>query len=1045
MSIADPFIRRPVASSLLAVAVVLLGLLAWRLLPVAPLPQVDFPSIQVHASLPGASPESMAATVATPLERALGSIPGVTAINSNSSQGSTFIWIEFTLDRDLNSAARDVQAALNAAQGQLPAGMPRSPTFRKVSPSQAPIMALSLSSPHLSPSALYDAASTVLGQKLAQIQGVGQVGIDGASLPAVRIQLNPGALAHYGIALDEVRMAIGDANQLKPLGILEDGQQRWTISINESLRKAADYRPLIIRHTEGAPVRLQDIAEVTDSVENRYTSGFHNQRSAVTLTVSRQTGANIVATIDAINEQLPALRALMPADTELKVVMDRSPGIRATLKEAQITLLIAVMLVVGVVRVFLGNWRSALIPTLAIPVALIGSFAIMYLYGFSLNNLSLMALIVAAGLVVDDAIVVLENIKRHIEAGMEPFAAAVRGAREVGFTLLAMNITLVVVFVSILFMGGVVEKLFREFSITLAAAILISLAVSLSLTPSLCARLLRPQAGTNPDEPPKASIFSDIKSAYSASLNWALRHSLLVILLLGTVIGINIYLYVAVPKIMLPEQDTGQLTGWIRGDDGFSFRIMQPKIETFRQYLLTDPAIEDVFGSSGGANGVGNAWMRVRLKPMSERGEPASAVVDRLRRNMPRQAGAMLMVNVDQDIRLSSPFSRSSNEILLLSDELEPLREWSVKITRGMETLEELSNVDGPRQDGAQQVVIDIDREAAQRLGVDMRTVAALLNNSFSQRQVSTMYDEFNQYRVVMELEPGYTETPAVLEQIQVITASGERVPLTTFASFGYGLANDRVRHTGQFASESIGYDLAEGVTEEEAAAAISQLFDQLMVPSTVHVGAPGTRSGGWGPSTPGMNQDPALLVLGVLLAVYLVLGVLYESTIHPLTILSTLPSAGVGALLALRWSDTPFSLIALLGLFLLIGIVMKNAIMMIDFAIAAQRQGLSARDAIHRAALLRLRPIMMTNLAGLLGAVPLVLGFNEGSELRLPLGITIIGGLAVSQLLTLYTTPVVYLYMERLRQFGTRKTRTMAAENLPLEEANNAKAPPTF
>lgn len=1025
MNLARPFIIRPVASSLLAVAVVLVGLLAWRLLPVAPLPQVDFPAIQIQASLPGASPESMASTVATPLERALGSIPGVTAINSNSSQGSTFIWIEFTLDRDLDSAARDVQAALNAARAQLPAGMPGSPTYRKVSPSQAPIMALALSSPNLSPSALYDAASTVLGQKLAQIKGVGQIGIDGASLPAVRIQLNPGALSHYGIALDEVRNAISNANQLRPLGILEENARRWQVRTSETLRKATDYQPLIIRYREGAPVRLQDVAEVTDSVENRYASGFHNQSSAVVLTVSRQTGANIVETIDAINEQLPALRALMPADTELKVVMDRSPGIRATLKEAQFTLFIAVILVVAVVWVFLGSARSALIPCLAIPVALIGSFAVMYLYGFSLNNLSLMALIVAAGLVVDDAIVVLENIKRHIERGLTPYRAALRGSQEVGFTLLAMNITLVVVFVSILFMGGVVEKLFREFSITLAAAMLISLAVSLSLTPSLCAQLLRPQAPPDPDAVRKPSVFDDIKKGYSTSLNWALRHSLIVILLLASVIGLNIYLYVAIPKIMLPEQDTGQLTGWIRGDDGFSFQLMQPKIETFRQYLLADPAIEDVFGSSGGGNGISNAWMRVSLKPMAERGESATAVVDRLRRNMPSQAGARLMVNVDQDIRLSSPFSRSQHELILLSGELAPLREWAFKITEGMESLPELGNIDGAREDGAQQVVIDIDREAAQRLGVDMSTVASLLNNSFSQRQVSTMYDEFNQYRVVMELEPGYTETPAVLEQIQVITRDGLRVPLSTFATFGYGLANDRVRHTGQFASDSIGYELAEDVTAEQGQAAIAKMLDELMVPNDVHIGAPGTRSGGWGPSTPGLDRDPALLILGVLLAVYLVLGILYESTIHPLTILSTLPSAGIGALLALRLSDTPFSLIALLGLFLLIGIVMKNAILMIDFAIEAERrEGLSSHAAIHRAAMLRLRPILMTNLAGLLGAVPLVLGFNEGSELRLPLGITIIGGLAVSQLLTLYTTPVVYLYMERLRMFSTNRLR---------------------
>lgn len=1020
MFIADPFIKRPVASSLLAVGIVLLGLLAWRMLPVAPLPQVDFPAVQIYAGLPGASPESMAATVATPLERALGSIPGVTAINSNSTQGSTFIWVEFTLDRDLDSAARDVQAALNAARGQLPAGMPGNPGYRKISPSQAPIMALALSSPNLSPAALYDSAATILAQKISQIKGVGQVGIDGASLPAVRIQLNPNALANYGIALDEVRNVVANANVMRPIGMLEENDTRWQVHTNESLRSAKDYQTLVIRYgDEGGVVRLQDVATVTDSVENRYTDGFHNQSSAVTLTVSRQTGANIVETIDAINAQLPALRALMPADTQLKVVMDRSPGIRATLKEAQITLVLSVLLVVGVVWVFLGSARSALIPSLAIPVAIIGAFAVMYLYGFSLNNLSLMALIVAAGLVVDDAIVVLENIKRHIERGLSPFQAAIQGTREVGFTLLAMNITLVVVFISILLMGGVVEKLFREFSITLAAAMIISLAVSLSLTPALCAQLLKAE----PKKEHKPGIFDDIKHGYSIALDWALRHSRIVLLILAGVIGLNIYLYVAIPKTMLPEQDTGQMTGWIRGDDGFSFQLMQPKIQQFRQLLLADPAVEDVFGASGGGNGVSNAWMRISLKPMAERGVSVHEVVDRLRRQMPSIPGAMLMIGPDQDIRLSSPFSRSEQELMLLADDLKLLHNWAAKITTAMEKMPELTEIDGVKEEGTQQVVLTIDREAAQRLGVNMNAVASMLNNSFSQRQVSTMYDEMNQYRVVMELEPGYTATPAVLEQLQVITSDGKRVPLSTFSSFGYGLAEDRVRHSNQFASESIGYGVVENYTEEQARAAIETKIAELMVPNEVYLAPAGSSRPGWGPSTPGMAQDPAVLIGCVLLAVYLILGILYESTIHPLTILSTLPSAGIGALLALRLSDTPFSLIAMLGLFLLIGIVMKNAILMIDFALELERkEGLSSRDSIFQAALLRLRPIMMTNLAGLLGALPLILSFNEGSELRTPLGITIIGGLAVSQLLTLFTTPVVYLYMEKVRNWGLEK-----------------------
>jgi multidrug efflux pump len=1025
MNIAEPFIKRPVAASLLAVAIVLLGLLSWRLLPVAPLPQVDFPAIQVYASLPGASPESMASTVATPLERALGSIPGVTAINSNSTQGFTNIWVEFTLDRNLDSAARDVQAALNAARGQLPAGMPGNPGYRKISPSQAPIMALALSSPNLAPSALYDAASTVLAQKLAQIKGVGQVGIDGASLPAVRIQLNPNALANNGIALDEVRNAISTANVLRPLGLLEEADTRWQVRTNESLRSAADYKKLVIRYGDAGPVRLQDVATVSDSVENRYTDGFHNHSSAVTLTVSRQTGANIVETIDAINAQLPALRALMPADTQLKVVMDRSPGIRATLKEAQITLALAVLLVVGVVWMFLGSARSALIPSLAIPVAIIGAFVVMYLYGFSLNNLSLMALIVAAGLVVDDAIVVLENIKRHIERGLPPMEAAILGAREVGFTLLAMNITLVVIFVSILLMGGVVEKLFREFSITLAAAMLISLLVSLSLTPALCAQLLKKAPKKSAAS---TSLFDEIKQGYGIALNWALRHSRIVMLALAAVIGVNIYLYVAIPKTMLPDQDTGQMTSWIRGDDGFSFQLMQPKIQEFRKLLLADPAVEDVFGASGGGNGVSNAWMRISLKPMAERGVSVHEVVDRLRRQMPSIPGAMMMIGPDQDIRLSSPFSRSEQELLLLSDDLKLMSTWAAKITTAMESMPEVTEVDGVKEEGTQQVVLTIDREAAQRLGVDMATVATLLNNSFSQRQVSTMYDRMNQYRVVMELEPGYTATPAVLEQLQVITRDGQRVPLSTFSSFDYGLAEDRVRHTNQFASESIGYGVAEGFTEEQARLAIEQKLGELMVPKEVYLATAGTSRPGWGPSTPGMAQEPAVLIACVLLAVYLILGILYESTIHPLTILSTLPSAGIGALLALRLSDTPFSLIAMLGLFLLIGIVMKNAILMIDFALELERkEGLSSRDSIFQAAMMRLRPIMMTNLAGLLGALPLILGSNEGSELRTPLGITIIGGLAVSQLLTLFTTPVVYLYMEKLRNWGLAKKQGQA------------------
>ena len=1027
MNPARLFIQRPIATALMAVAVVLSGLLAWRLLPVAPLPQIDFPIITVTASLPGASPESMASTVATPLERALGSIAGITAITSSSNQGSTQIVLQFELGRDLNDAARDVQAAINAARSQLPSGMPGNPQYRKINPSQAPVMGLALSSPNLAPSELYDAAATILAQKLSQVSGVGEVSVSGASLPAVRVQLDPAALLHYGIALDDVRNAISDANALRPLGVVENDTHRWEVRTSDSLRKASEFQKLVIRHQNGAVVRLRDVALVTDSVENRYSSGFHNDRPAVIVMVSRQPGANIVDTIDAIGEQLPALRALMPADSELTVVMDRSPGIRATLREAQLTLLIAVALVVLVVWVFLGSARTALIPTVAIPVSLIGAFIVMYFYGFSLNNLSLMALIIAAGLVVDDAIVVLENIERHIEDGLAPFQAAIKGAGEVGFTLLAMNVALVVVFVSILFMGGIVERLFREFSITLAAAMLISLLVSLTLTPSLCALWLREKTAAAPSALARYSeaAFASLQQAYAGSLDWALKHRLATLLTLAVVVGINGYLYVAIPKTTLPAQDTGQIRGFVRGDDGFSFQLMQPKIEVFRQLILADPAVQDVTGTSGGDGGLTNAQLTINLKPLAERGVSAQDVVNRLREKTPLVPGGRMFLMVDQDIHLSSPFSRSDYELVLRSDSLELLDIWSRRASEAMQKLPELVDVDSAGDEEAQQVVLDIDREAARLRGVDMATIASVLNNSFSQRQVATLYDELNQYRVVMELLPRYTEQPAVLEQLEVLTSDGARVPLSTFATWDYGLTNDRIRHDAQFASVGVGYGLAEGVTPLEAEAAIERALNDIMLPTSVYAG-PGSGR----PNFEGNLSQP-LLILAVLMAVYMVLGVLYESTLHPLTILSTLPSAGVGALLALRISDTPFSLIALLGLFLLIGIVMKNAILMIDFALEAQRRDrLAPLAAIRRAALLRLRPILMTNLAGLLGAVPLVFGFGEGSELRQPLGITIIGGLAFSQLLTLYTTPVIYFYLETLRQ---RTLRRRAANAEPV------------
>jgi multidrug efflux pump len=1035
MNLSGPFIKRPVATMLLSLAIMLLGGVSFGLLPVSPLPQMDFPVIVVQASLPGASPEVMASTVATPLERSFGAIAGVNTMSSRSSQGSTRVILQFDLDRDINGAAREVQAAINASRNLLPSGMRSMPTYKKVNPSQAPIMVLSLTSDVLEKGQLYDLASTILSQSLSQVQGVGEVQIGGSSLPAVRIELEPQALNQYGVALDDVRKTIANANVRRPKGSVEDGERLWQVQANDQLEKAKDYESLIIHYADGAALRLKDVAKVSDGVEDRYNSGFFNDDAAVLLVINRQAGANIIETVNEIKAQLPALQAVLPASVKLNLAMDRSPVIKATLHEAEMTLLIAVALVILVVFLFLGNFRASLIPTLAVPVSLVGTFAVMYLYGFSLNNLSLMALILATGLVVDDAIVVLENISRHIDAGVRPMKAAYLGAQEVGFTLLSMNVSLVAVFLSILFMGGIIESLFREFSITLAASIVVSLIVSLTLTPMLCARWLKPHTPGQENRLQRWSHRANdwMVGKYATSLDWVLRHRRLTLLSLFVTIGVNIALYVVVPKAFMPQQDTGQLIGFVRGDDGLSFTVMQPKMETFRRAVLKDEAVESVAGFIGGTNGTNNAFMLVRLKPIKERGLSAQKVIERLRKEMPKVAGAQLMMMADQDLQFGGGREQTSSQYsyILQSGDLGSLREWYPKVVTALKALPELTAIDAREGRGAQQVTLIVDRDQAKRLGVDMNMVTAVLNNAYSQRQISTIYDSLNQYQVVMEVNPKYAQDPITLKQVQVITADGARIPLSTIAHYENSLEDDRVSHEGQFASESISFDMAEGVTVEQGSAAIERAIASVGLPEDVIAKMAGTAD-----AFAATQKSQPWMILGALVAVYLVLGVLYESYIHPLTILSTLPSAGVGALLSIYALGGEFSLISLLGLFLLIGVVKKNAILMIDLALQLERhQGMAPLESIRNACLQRLRPILMTTLAAILGALPLLLSRAEGAEMRQPLGLTIIGGLIFSQVLTLYTTPVVYLYLDKLRhRFNHwRGVRTDAALETPL------------
>ena len=1073
-SLATPFIVRPVATTLIWVAVMLAGLLARHVLPIAPLPQIEFPVISVRATMPGASPEVMASSVATPLERSLGAIAGVQEMTSRSTEGSTRITLQFDLSRDINSAATDVQGAINAARPSLPSGLRSNPTYRKANPSAAPIITLALTSDTLTQGQLYDVASTIVEQKLSQVPGVGEVQIGGSSLPAVRIEVDPDALSQYGVSLEQVRQAIAAANVTRPKGMLENDTTRWQIMANDLLSKAQDYRPLLVSWKGGAPVRLSDVATVEDSVENTENIGFFNDRKAILVLVRSQANANIIATVDQIRADLPALRAMLPADVNVDVAQDRTPSIRASVQESENTLMIAVGLVIMVVLLFLRDWKAALIPAAAVPVSLIGTFGVMYLFGFSLNTMSIMALIIATGFVVDDAIVVLENIVRHIERGVPPMRAAFRGTKEVGFTVLSMSVSLIAVFIPILLMGGLPGRLFREFAITLSASILVSLLVSLTLTPMMAARMLRKKHPRDANRPESNQASGSLTSsgespaipqgsskafgyplqhevdwngrpnilfrlldrgmqamvrAYSVSLDWSLKHSRLMMLVLAGTIGLNFYLYSIVPKGFFPQQDTGMMIGFFSTDDGTSFQSMIPKLDHYRKVLMKDPAIRTVTAYASGGGGSNSSFLAVQLKPFGERDVSVQQVITRLRSQLAGVAGAQLFLIPAQDIRVGGRQTKAQYQYTLMATELQDLKEWLPKVQQAISVLPELVDVSTDVEDRGRQVVINIDRDAATRLGVPMNTISAALNNAFAQRQISVIYGELNQYRVVMSVAPRHAQDMESLKKVYVINSRGERVPLSAFARLETTNAPLSVRHQGQFAADTISFDLAPGVSLGQATAAIDQAVAAINLPTDrIQAGFQGTAAA----LQSALSNQP-WLILAALVTMYIVLGMLYESTIHPLTILSTLPSAGVGALLALLWLKTEFSLIALIGVFLLIGIVKKNAIMMVDFALDAQRkQGKSPKDAIHEACLTRFRPIMMTTFAAIFGAIPLVMATGAGVEIRRPLGITIVGGLVFSQVLTLYTTPVVYLYMERLRSWAARIRQRRQSRTTP-------------
>jgi multidrug efflux pump len=1045
MHLSAPFIKRPVATSLLSLALLLAGSVAYSLLPVASLPDVDFPVIGVGAGMPGASPETMASSVATPLERQFGRIAGVNQMTSTSSLGSASVTMQFDINRNIDAAARDVQAAINAARSQLPANLPQNPSYRKANPAESPILILTLTSDVVPKPKIYDLADSILAQKISQIQGVGQVFVGGSSSPAVRVELNPMQLGNNGIGLEAVRTALAAANANRPKGAFQDADHRWQITDNDQIFKASEYAPIIVGYNKqtGAPVRIADLGTVTDSVANILTAGVSGinpdngppaqLKTAVLVVIFKIPGANVISTVDNVMAEMPRLQAAIPPTIKIDVAVDRTVTIRSSVRDVEISLMISVLLVVLVVFLFLREIWATIIPSVAVPLSLVGTFGVMWLLGYTVDNLSLMALTIATGFVVDDAIVVIENITRYLEKGMTPFDAAMKGSKEIGFTVLSMSTSLIAVFIPILLMGGIVGKLFREFAVTLSVAIAVSLLVSLTTTPMLCARFLKSRDESRHGRIYRASerAFDWLHNEYATGLRWVLRHQALMLCVLIGTFALNIYLYIIVPKGFFPQQDTGRLSGQTMAAQDISFPAMRDKQRQLAQMTLDDPAIRSVTAFAGGGRGSNNTgFMFIALKPLDQRPSHVSAsqVVNRLRGRLSSVPGAQLFLQANQDIQIGGRGSAAQYQYTLSDENLEELNSWAPQLEARAKTMPELRDVSTDQQDQGLAANLVIDRDSASRLGITAAAIDQVLYDAFGQREVSTMYTGLNQYFVVMEVDPQYQLSPDSLNGIFIKSSTGATVPLSTIAHFESQRTSLTVNHQGQYPAITLTFNLAPNVALGNAVTALEKVQSEMGMPSAIHATFQGTAQ-----AFQDSLKNEKWLILAAVTAVYIVLGILYESLIHPLTILSTLPPAGVGAILALMLTGTDLSIIALIGIILLIGIVKKNAIMMIDFALQAEReQGLPPIEAIYQACLLRFRPIMMTTMAALFGGLPLAIGMGVGSELRKPLGITIVGGLIVSQMLTLFTTPVVYLFFDRL-QWRVMKLRRVGEE---LEEA---------